>query len=103
MMISIAGLQKGDPMQTIDKTKVDKIIDRLLENNDLTASPEVWYRLHQIKNLPVTEIITCGECKHKNTHNCMLSLWATVFNSEPKDDFFCGMAERRTDGQQRSR
>ena len=43
------------------------------------------------------EIVTCGECKHKNTHNCLLNLWATIFNSEPKDDFFCGMAERRTD------
>ena len=49
-------------MLTIDKAKVDKIIDGLLGNNDLAASPEVWYRLHQIKNLPVTEIITCGEC-----------------------------------------
>ena len=44
------------------------------------------------------EIVRCGECKHNGTHNCLLNLWATIFNSEPKDDFFCGMAERRTDG-----
>lgn len=49
-------------MQTIDKTQTDAIIDGLLGNNNLTASPEVWYRLHQIKKLPATEIITCGEC-----------------------------------------
>ena len=52
-------------MQTIDKTKVDEIIDGLLGNNDLIASPEVWYGLHRLKNLPVTEIITCGECAYR--------------------------------------
>jgi len=51
-------------MLTIDKTKVDEIVDGLLGNNDLTASPEVWYRLHQIKELPVTEIVHCGECAY---------------------------------------
>lgn len=84
-------------MMTIDKVQVDKIIDGLLGNDDLTASPEVWYGLHQIKKLPVPEIVRCGECKHNGTHNCLLNLWATIFNSKPKDDFFCGMAERRTD------
>jgi hypothetical protein len=43
------------------------------------------------------EIVRCGECKHNGTHNCLLNLWATIFNSKPKDDFYCGMAERRTD------
>ena len=42
-------------MQTIDKTTVDAIIDELLGNNDLTASPEVWYGLHKIKNLQPEE------------------------------------------------
>jgi len=51
-------------MQTIDKNQTDAIIDELLGNNDLTASPEVWYGLHQIKNLIATEIIYCHECKH---------------------------------------
>ena len=49
-------------MLTIDKAQVDKIIDELLGNNNLTASPEVWYGLHQIKTFPVTEIVRCGEC-----------------------------------------
>ena len=84
-------------MQTVDKTKVDEIIDGLFENNNLTTSPGVWYGLHQIKKLPVTEIVRCGECRHNGTRNCMLNLWATIFNSKPKDDFFCGMAEGRTD------
>ena len=43
------------------------------------------------------EIVRCGECKHNGTHNCLLNLWATIFNSKPKDDFFCGRAERRTE------
>ena len=82
-------------MQTIDKAQVDKIIDRLLENNDLTASPEVWYGLHQIKKLPVTEIVRCGECVNfserdfckvagHNVHrksNCM-----KVFGAERRTD-----------------
>ena len=84
-------------MLTIDKAKVDEIIDGLLGDNNLTASPEVWYGLHQIKKLSATEVVRCGECKHNGTHNCLLNLWATIFNSKPKDDFFCGMAERRTE------
>ena len=51
-------------MLTIDKAQTDEIIDGLFGNNNLTASPAVWYGLHQIKTLHVTEIITCGECKH---------------------------------------
>lgn len=86
-------------MLTIDKTKVDEIIDGLLGNNDLTASPEVWYGLHQIKNLPVTEIITCGECiyryvegNHVRFNRCELN-----HNNAQSDDWYCGDAERRTD------
>lgn len=41
-------------MLTIDKAQTDEIIDGLFGNNNLTASPEVWYGLHKIKNLPVT-------------------------------------------------
>ena len=69
--------------------------DRICEEHErqLTA----WLReLQERRKAP--EIIRCGECKHNGTHNCLLNLWATIFNSKPKDDFFCGMAERRTDG-----
>jgi len=62
------------------------------ENQQLAA----WLReLQERRKAP--EIIRCGECKHNGTHHCLLNLWATIFNSKPKDDFFCGMAERRTD------
>ena len=55
-----------------------------------------WLReLQERRKAP--EIVRCGECKHNGTRNCLLNLWATIFNSKPKDDFFCGMAERRTD------
>ena len=55
-----------------------------------------WLR-ELVERRKAPEIVRCGECKHNGTHNCLLNLWATIFNSKPKDDFFCGMAERRTD------
>ena len=85
-------------MQTIDKTKVDEIIDGLLGNNDLTASPEVWYRLYQIKNLPVTEIITCGECAYREIRG--VDGFCDHITGEEimvrKTDY-CKWAERRTE------
>lgn len=79
-------------MLTIDKTQTDKIIDGLFGNNDLTASPSVWYGLHQIKTLSVTEIITCGECeKYDGMGFCgKHGIWV-------HNDDFCSYAERRTD------
>ena len=92
-------------MRPIDKTKVDAIIDGLLGNNDLTASPGVWYGLHQIKNLPVmeivTEIVTCGECKHYKIDHPKANGFHCCYrchNIFPmKEDDFCSRAERRTD------
>ena len=43
------------------------------------------------------EIIRCGECRHKGTKNCVANTWATIFGYEVKDDFYCGLAERRTE------
>ena len=63
-------------MLTIDKNQTDAIIDGLLGNNDLTASPEVWYGLHQIKNLIATEIIYCHECIH---YKPMSSNWGNCY------------------------
>lgn len=88
-------------MQTIDKTEVDEIIDGLLGNNDLTASPEVWYRLHQIKELPVTEIVRCGECEHSRVRGC--ELYCTKWVRYTSHKGYCHRgAERRTDGQSKS-
>ena len=44
------------------------------------------------------EIIHCGECKHRLTHNCVANVWVSVFGYTVNDDFYCGLAERRTDG-----
>ena len=37
---------------TISRKAVDKIINDLLENDSLQASPSVWHGLHMIKQLP---------------------------------------------------
>ena len=88
-------------MQTIDKAKVDEIIDELLGNNDLTASPEVWYGLHQIKNLIATEIITCKGCKNYEWMSNRIPEEQTwhchCWDADIGKDDFCSYAERRTD------
>ena len=43
------------------------------------------------------EIIHCKDCKHKGTKNCVANAWTTIFGFGVKDDFYCGLAERRTD------
>ena len=45
------------------------------------------------------EIVRCGECEHfRKEHDG--EMWCGVSNGHGIDkDFFCGMAERRTDGQ----
>ena len=43
------------------------------------------------------EIIYCKDCKHKGTRNCVANALTIAFHSEVKDDFYCGLAERRTD------
>jgi hypothetical protein len=43
------------------------------------------------------EIIHCKDCKHKGTKNCVANAWTTIFGFGVKDDFYCGLAERRTE------
>lgn len=45
------------------------------------------------------EIVRCKDCKHKGTKNCVANAWTTIFGVMVKDDFYCGLAERRTDEQ----
>lgn len=45
----------------------------------------------------LSEIIRCKDCKHKGTKNCVANAWTTIFGVTVKDDFYCGLAERRTD------
>ena len=42
------------------------------------------------------EIIRCKDCKHKGTKNCVANAWTTIFGFGVKDDFYCGLAARRT-------
>jgi len=69
--------------------------DRICKEHERQLA--AWLR-ELVERRKAPEIVRCGECKHNGTHNCLLNLWATIFNSKPKDDFYCGMAERRTDG-----
>jgi len=42
------------------------------------------------------EVVRCNDCKHKGTKNCVANALTIAFHSEVKDDFYCGLAERRT-------
>ena len=56
-----------------------------------------WLReLQERRKAP--EIIRCKDCKHKGTRNCVANALTIAFHSEVNDDFYCGLAERRTDG-----
>jgi len=50
-----------------------------------------------IEALEQPEIIYCKDCEHKGTKNCVANAWATIFGVTVKDDFYCGLAERRTE------
>ena len=55
-----------------------------------------WLKeLRERRKLP--EIIKCKDCKHKGTRNCVAHALTVAFHTEVKDDFYCGLAERRTD------
>ena len=43
------------------------------------------------------EVVRCKDCKHKGTKNCVAHALTVAFHSEVKDDFYCGLAERRTE------
>ena len=60
----------------IDRQAVDKIIDALLENDNLQASPSVWHGLHMIKQLPSAQPTLYG---YSIEH---LALIATVMQKE---------------------
>lgn len=68
-----------------------------------TNGVEIYYDeavpVSYLKRLPPAqpEIIYCKECKHKGTRNCVANALTIAFHSEVKDDFYCGLAERRTD------
>ena len=63
--------------------------------DDCKQIAELLRELQERRKAP--EIVRCGECRHKGTRNCVANTWATIFGFEVKDDFYCGLAERRTD------
>ena len=57
---------------TISRQEVDKIIDDLLENDNLQASPSVWNGLHMIKQLPSAQ------------PQCKTGAWIVIDDAERK-------------------
>lgn len=86
-------------MDLIDRQEVDKIIDDLLENDNLQASPSVWHGLHMIKQLPSAqpEIIRCRDCIHWCNHARLNIPWCRELHIDRGADDYCSGAERRTD------
>ena len=83
----------------VSKTTVNEIVDELLGNDNLQASPSVWYGLYQLKQLPtadVAEVVRCKDCKYNtlDSHNpnaiCRYGNRAYRYG-------FCHEAERRND------
>jgi len=79
--------------------KVNEIIlgteayERNLQEHTQTAE---WLKeLAERRKQP--EIIHCKDCKRKGTKNCVANAWTTIFGFGVKDDFYCGLAERRTE------
>ena len=75
-------------------------IDRLDIPEDMCVFEILSHIELEIGTLPSAqpEIIRCKDCKHKGTKNCVANAWTTIFGVTVKDDFYCGLAERRTDG-----
>lgn len=90
-------------MDLISRQAVDKIINDLLKNDNLQASPSVWHGLQMIKQLPSAqpEIIKCKDCKHgspNGKYGCRVYHYKRYETHDMKPDDFCSYAERRTDG-----
>jgi len=112
-MIFTADMQKGEQMMTLEETieqfeEVANTYEGMADNSALHSQKlyksaneykqfAEWLReLKERRKQP--EIIKCKDCKHKGTKNCVANAWATIFGVTVKDDFYCGLAERRTDG-----
>ena len=91
----------------ISRQAVDKIINDLLENDYLQASPSVWHGLHMIKQLP-SAVVRCKECRwwdkkddspygycHAMKHAYYSRHWEIGIYRTYKDDWFCADGERK--------
>ena len=73
-----------------------KYAERCKKNMDEFGQLAEWLKeLQERRKQP--EIIRCKDCKHKGTKNCVANAWATIYGFGVKDNFYCGLAERRTD------
>ena len=79
-------------------------LSKLCETNGIHDSQELykqyaaWLReLQERRKAP--EIITCGECKHRDPEDKKCDCGHDIIWQLPRgDDWYCGDAERRTDG-----
>ena len=86
---------------------ITEIVDKVLWNDHLQASPTVWYALHQIKE-EASKLVYCKDCK---LHNVSIKDWydnnalrvCPLVAHRGKaighefDYQFCAYAERRED------
>lgn len=81
---------------TIDA--VTKIVDELFDNNHLQASPIIWCRLREIKNMmtDVVEVVRCKDCKY---HGATIEEQPTpsIMCAHMHDNDYCSYGERRED------
>ena len=77
-----------------DKSKIQDCLKCAEEHRQLAA----WLReLQERRKEP--EIIHCGECKHRDPEDKKCDCGHDIIWQLPRDDdWFCGDAERRTDG-----
>lgn len=80
----------------MDKQEAIELLECEVEDNNY-SDYHMAMRM-AIDALRAPEIIRCKDCKHKGTKNCVANAWTTIFKFGVKDDFYCGLAERRTDG-----
>jgi len=80
-------------MRAIDADLCESYFWEHLDDNGMAAA------MNAINDMPTIEpeIVRCKDCKHKGTKNCVANAWTTIFGVMVKDDFYCGLAERRTD------
>ena len=80
-------------------------LSKLCETNGIHDSQELykqyaaWLReLQERRKAP--EIITCGECKHRDPEDKKCDCGHDIIWQLPRgDDWYCADAERRTDGE----
>lgn len=75
----------------------DLIKHGVISGAERTIIPKfMWEEVVGKTTADVVEVVRCKECILKNTKNCPLDIWATIYGGEAKDDFYCGLGRRAT-------